>query len=739
MTVGTSPVIAQRGCAHIYPGALPGVGGRAGALDADTASPHHVDVSGWARGRLYAAIATGAVGLLVAWGYAIYAQLDSVWHHLAWTGVVVVPLYALALWLVRHRPDHPQARRLLLAASITALSAGVESVFRGIYRDLGEGTWVWLVNFGHQYLGLVAGTAGGVLLLCYPDGKAERPWQRRLVIACWCSLALPLLLLVTRQDLVISPYLFEGRAPEPPASPFTVEWLTPLGPVVYALYASSGAAVIGAIALLTRYVRSGTTQRRRMRPLVYTIFLAAPLVAAIAVMALLGVPEDSAGFVLVSALLRPVLFMFPVSIAISVLRYRAFDIDLDLRRSAVYGVLVAGIAAAYVALAATPGLALGNQIPVQLAVALTVGTAVVFHPLRRRLERLADRWVFGDGADRYRVVTSFGATLEQTVEMHALLPRLAQTIRDGLSAAWVRVRLRGDAPDTWLAGPMGVTGTPAGDPLLVVELRHQGEVVGRIECGPKQSGTGGGEYAEADRELLSTLAGQAATAIANLRLTARLSEQVSELAQSRARIVAAQDGERRRIERDIHDGVQQSVVALLTKLRLARNQLSRGDSPEALLAETQTVASELLTDLRELAHGIHPPVLTDGGLVAAVEARAGRLPLGVSVRADEAARETRFGPEVEAAAYFVACEALTNVVKHAEARMAVVMMSTRDGNLSLQVHDDGAGFNGSGAKGQGLTNLRDRVETLGGQLSIEGRPGGGTIVTATLPVRGSDG
>jgi signal transduction histidine kinase len=503
--------------------------------------------------------------------------------------------------------------------------------------------------------------------------------------------------------------------------------------VVHVLFAGSAVAMVGAMVLLVRYAQSEGVQRLRMRPLVYTIFVGSPVFGAVAVMLVLDVPEDSPWFVLASFLSFPVLLMVPVSIAISVLRYRVFDIDVALRRSAVYGVLVVVIAVAYVALAAAPGLALGNQVPVQLAVVLTVVVAVLFQPLRRRLESLADRWAFGERANRYQLVSSFGATLEQAVDLDELLPRLADTVRRGLGAAWVRVRLRGDDPGSWLSAPTGTSGTPAGEPAIIEELRHQDEIVGRIECGARDEG-----YDEADRELLAVLAGQAATAIANVRLTARLSEQVAELARSRARIVAAQDFERRRIERDIHDGAQQAAVALLTKLRLARNRLARGESPEALLVETQADASDLLTDLRELAHGIHPPVLTDGGLVAAVEARADRLPLGVAVRADDATRTRRFDPEVEAAAYFVACEALTNVVKHAGASQADVSVTTEDGLLHLQVRDDGRGINGHGARGHGLTNLRDRVEALGGQLCIEGSAGGGTRLSAALPIRAAD-
>ena len=259
-------------------------------------------------------------------------------------------------------------------------------------------------------------------------------------------------------------------------------------------------------------------------------------------------------------------------------------------------------------------------------------------------------------------------------------------------------------------------------------LRRDEDVLGRIECGPKPGG-----YEAADRELLMTLAAQSATGIANVRLTAQLSERLDELSRSRVRIVAAQDAERRRIERDLHDGVQQGVVALIAKLRLARNKFGRGELSDAELAELQRDARELSVDLRELAHGIHPPVLSDNGLVAAIEARAGRLPLDVSVVADEALRGRRLGQDVEGAAYFVACEALTNVVKHAAASATTVELTATDGCLRLLIRDNGRGINGEPA-GRGLANLRDRIEALGGRLRVEGLDGCGTGVYAELPL-----
>jgi signal transduction histidine kinase len=415
------------------------------------------------------------------------------------------------------------------------------------------------------------------------------------------------------------------------------------------------------------------------------------------------------------------LALIPLAIMVAVLRHRLFDIDVVVRRSLVYGVLSLAIAAVYVAISAVPGIALGARIPVELAVVLTLVAAVGFHPLRRRLDHLADRLVFGPRINRYELLTTFGASLEQAVELGELLPRLADTVHRGLAASWVTVSL----PDTKVHA-----GRPDGPPALSVALERGPHVVGRIECGDKDGG-----YEPGDLELLSTLAGQAATAIANVELTAQLAGRLEDLTRSRGRIVAAQDSERRRIERDLHDGAQQHVVALITKLRLARNQLGRGERDvEEVLGELQTDARELLTDLRDFAHGIHPPVLTDRGLVAAVEARADRLPLTVTVAPEPSLRDRRLRPEVEAAAYFTVCEALTNIVKHAHAGRAHVALSTTERHLTITVEDDGVGFTPTDDAGHGLTNVRDRIETLGGTVQVEGESDSGTTLRAHLPV-----
>jgi signal transduction histidine kinase len=230
------------------------------------------------------------------------------------------------------------------------------------------------------------------------------------------------------------------------------------------------------------------------------------------------------------------------------------------------------------------------------------------------------------------------------------------------------------------------------------------------------------------------VAAQATTAVANVRLASQLKEGLEQLSTSRVRLIAAQDAERRRIERDLHDGIQQEVVALIAGLRLARNRLARDQLTADELSDLQDQAREMLRDLRELAHGIHPPVLSDNGLVAALESRVTRFPIPVEIIADDGLRDERFSEEVEGTAYFVACESLTNVAKHAGAEGVQIKLSRFYNLLSLAVEDSGRGFVPNGARSGGLANIRDRVEALHGRLTIDSHVGAGTTVSAELPL-----
>jgi signal transduction histidine kinase len=674
---------------------------------------------------LVAGVGGAALGLAIAVETANHSWTGP---ELVWIGLTVLPLYLVGLFLVRRRPDHPQARRSMLSATCLAVGVAIEDLVAVLYRDGVPDRWFWLINLGYGLIGVVGLVAGTTFVALYPEGVPERTWIRRTLRALWALCAIPPLLLLVNTDLVVDPWLPVAFGPVP--SPFAVAWLAPLGPVLALASLGYGApSLLGPALLLWRYRRAPAEQRALMRWLLYTLLAAVGLLGLAAAGEAVGVGPVWAWDVVLSVISVTVMLMLAASIVVGVLRHGLFDIDVVFRRSTVFAVLWLGIGAVYIAVAAAPGLALGGEIPVQLAVLLTIAVAVVFQPVRRRVEAWADRRVFGRRVDHYEVLRRLGTTLEQSIDLAELMPRLADALRVGLGARWVRVSLPGEA-GAWPAEAQTTAGTPLGSAELTQDLRRAGQVIGRIECGPSD-----GSYTTEDRDLLATLSGQAATALANVGLTTQLSERLEELARSRSRIVVAQDAERRRIERDIHDGAQQEVVALITKLRLARNQVQRGESPVVLLAEMQADARELLAELRELAHGIHPPVLSDNGLVAAVEARAGRLPLPVVVRAGDSLRTRRLSEDVEGAAYFVICEALTNVLKHAAASEAEICLAATGTALTLDVSDDGGGF-ATPARGFGLTNSRDRVEALGGRLLIDSRLGAGTRLHAELPVAG---
>lgn len=244
----------------------------------------------------------------------------------------------------------------------------------------------------------------------------------------------------------------------------------------------------------------------------------------------------------------------------------------------------------------------------------------------------------------------------------------------------------------------------------------------------------------ADERLTEALTAQCGHALHTLRLgaeldsrLAQLEAQAQELAASRTRLVQAQETERRRLERDLHDGIQQELVVLIAKARLARNQLDRDPAQAAdTLAELQGGAQHALADLRSLARGIHPPVLSSRGLVEAVDAMAGRMPIGVHVDVDAAVRDARFAPEVEGAAYFVVAEGLANVLKHSDATHATVTIGASDSVLRVAVADDGHGFDTAEVQESGLRGLRDRIEALGGRIEVESRQSG-TSLHAFLP------
>jgi signal transduction histidine kinase len=456
-----------------------------------------------------------------------------------------------------------------------------------------------------------------------------------------------------------------------------------------------------------------------------------------------GVPGPISGIAW-AAFLVCVLVGLPVAMAIAILRYRLYDIDLVIRKAVVFGVLAAFITAVYVAV--VEGLGSRFSDTLVLRIAATAVIAVAFQPVRDRANRLANRLVYGERATPYDVLARFGERVGETYASEDVLPRVARVIAEGTAAGradvWLRLGDRLTLAASWPAAgdeaavPIEGNDMPVLDGDRVAPVRHQGELLGAI-CVTKPPSE---PLSPSEAELLDRLAEQAGLVLANARLTAdlearlaQIARQAADLRASRQRIVAAQDQERRRLERNIHDGAQQHLVALAVKLRLAKGVLQK--EPERgrhMLDELRTEVEAALDTLRSLALGIYPPLLEEQGIAAALAAQYTRSSLPVRMQTDG---NRRYPIELEAAVYFCALEALQNAAKYAHATEITIAFREQDGTLEFSVRDNGVGFDPSSrTAGTGIQGIRDRIAVFGGDARIESAPGAGTVLTGHVPV-----
>jgi signal transduction histidine kinase len=512
-----------------------------------------------------------------------------------------------------------------------------------------------------------------------------------------------------------------------------------LGPFFDAARVWVSLAVLGCVAvavgsLIMRYRRASGEEREQIRWLMFSasltvVWLALPLEHGNG-----GVVDLVQGFLLM---------LIPVSIGIAILRYRLYDIDVVIRKTVVVGVLAVFIGAVYVAIVI--GLA-SIADSAALRIVATALIAIAFQPVREHAERWANRLVYGRRATPYEVLARFGDRVGETYSNDDVLPRIARVIAEGTSssraAVWLRIgdELRQAAawPDDDAPAPVpiddGVFARIGADHSATV--RHQGALLGAITVTKAASDP----LTPGDAELVDRLADQAGLILANARLTAdlearleQIAVQAAELRASRQRIVAAQDEERRRLERNIHDGAQQHLVALAVKLRLAKTAMAADqERGRRMLEEIRGEIDAALDTLRSLSLGIYPPLLEEQGLAAALAAQYVRSGLPVDLDAHGVGR---YPIEREAAVYFSVLEALQNAAKYARATNITIWLRETQGALAFAVRDDGVGFDptANGA-GTGLIGIRDRLAVFGGEASIESAPGAGTTIRGRLPV-----
>jgi signal transduction histidine kinase len=562
------------------------------------------------------------------------------------------------------------------------------------------------------------------LFLLFPDGHLpSRRWLPVAWLAALLILATFFVAAFTEGPLGdVEPPIRNpvGFLPNPSGSSSPAEEL-PLLPLLLLV----GVACVASV--FFRYRRAGAEQRQQLKWFLYAgglVFLSIAL-------------GDVLPNVLSNVLFAVMLLSLPVATTVAILKYRLYDIDVVISKTVVYLVLAGFVTLVYVVVVvAIPGLlfgGLGGFDPLPFLAAAVV--ALAFQPVRRWATRLANRLVYGKRATPYEVLSRLAQGIGSQYSAEEVLPTLARVLAQGTGAArsevWLRVGSELRPTAAWPAEgsgrdhpiPLrdgGLADVPDMDRVLPVS--HEGELLGALAISMPR----GDSVTPATDKLLADVASQTGLVLRNVRL-------IEELRASRQRLVAAQDEERRRLERNIHDGAQQQLVALSVKLRLAESLAPKDpDKAAELMAQIRSETQQALDDLRDLARGIYPPLLADQGLAAAVEAQARKAVVPVTVDPDGV---RRYPQETEAAAYFCILEALQNVAKYSGASSAEVRLSEQNGDLVFTVSDDGRGFDPSTTpSGSGLQNMADRVEALGGSVQVESSPGAGTTVTGRIPV-----
>ncbi len=699
-----------------------------------------VAILAWGGAALAVLISGFAIALAIANGPAL-RNLDLAGAFVQ--GIVPAVAIALVGGLIASRRPHNPIGWLLLFGAIGTAAQGLagQYVVHTLVIDKGSLPGVeWVAWIGGTLGSLVYPGIVVLILLLFPNGRlpSHRWWA-----VVWLDIALAV---ANNAIGSLDPAPLQSPGAPNVPNPLVLAHITGLemGPVGYAVFLAGLVVVLAAAAAILVRLRHATgVEREQVR---WVAFALGTTVLASITFAVIGLIVPALQVNIVGNVIVTVGFGvgLPAAVGVAMLRHHLFDIDIVISRTLVYGALAALITALYVGIAVGIGTLIGGggKPDLGLSIVATAIVAVGFQPVRERLQRVANRLIYGERATPYEVLSQFSQRVAESYATDDVMPRMARVLAEGTGAERADVWLRsGNAwrdaavwpveavraePRTTVEGAL----PPGGGANRIVEVRHQGDLLGALSVTKR----GGESLTPVEENLLSHLAGQAGLVLKTVGLSADLQARVEELRASRQRLVGAQDQERRRLERNLHDGAQQHLVALKVKLGLAEMLLSRDpDKARSTLEQLKCDADEALETLRDIARGIYPPVLAEQGLLAALRAHARKATLPVSVDADDIGR---YAQDTEAALYFCTLEALQNIQKYAGASNATVRLSEERGQLCAEIVDDGCGFDvATTRRGNGLTNIEDRLDALGGTLDISSTPGRGTTLCATLPAR----
>ncbi len=574
------------------------------------------------------------------------------------------------------------------------------------------------VILGLSWTAPLLSTAPTFVFLLFPDGRLpSRRWQP----VAWLAVGAATISIV---GSVFRPGIPDGDYPtvtNPVGIAGSAENVLGLVSSAGAVL-GTGALMLSVVSMIVRFRRSRGTERQQIKWIAYaggvmiSTFIAGEVIPG---------PELfvdlmwATGFVALAGL--------PIAAGIAILRHNLYDIDLIINRTLVYGALTAIVIGIYVLVVGYLGALFRTGGNLAVSLVATGIVAVLFAPLRDRLQKTVNRLMYGERDEPYAVLSRLGERLEATLEPEAVLPTIARTVREALKLPYAAVEL-GEGNGSFVAAE---SGSAVEDPVRL-PLLYRGEEIGVLLLAPRR---GEESFSPADNRLLNGLVRQAGVAAYAVRLTA-------DLQRSRERLVTAREEERRRLRRDLHDGLGPTLGSLPLKLDVADDMVEQDPAAaRALIRGLKTQAQSAVTDIRRLVYALRPPALDDLGLAGAIgetAAQYGANGLRISIELPE--ELPPLPAAVEVAAYRIAQEALTNVARHAAASECAVRLTLDEENrrLHLEIQDDGRGIPDERGRGVGITSMRERAAELGGSCVVEPSPTCGTRVRASLSYAGSE-
>jgi signal transduction histidine kinase len=626
------------------------------------------------------------VGLSLPFYAAYFITLNSVFF---------VAYFAVACVLFWQRADD----RTAFIGSLFLVSFG-GATFPGTLDALAAltPTWGLLVAIA-RFLGFVFLS---LFIYLFPDGHFVPSWIRFVALVG---------LLVQVPDTLF------------PGSPLSFSHLPRL--LVFVLFLAS--LVCPVAVQIYRYRRmSNVVQRQQTKWVVFG--LTAAIVGFLGLLLLTAIVSPTekntslASLIVVSAYYLFFL-LIPLTMSFAILRYKLWDIDLIINRTLVYGILSVSIIGLYALIVVSLGALLRTPGNLLISLLATGLIAVLFQPLRFRLQQGVNRLMFGERDSPYQVISHLGQRLEATLAPDAVLPTITETVAQALKLPYVAITFKQD--DEF---PLAASyGKPAATPLML-PLVYQTETIGQLLLAPRARGE---SFTPADHRLLTDLARQAGIAAHVVRLT-------SDLQRSRERIVTAREEERRRLRRDLHDGLGPTLAALNLQTGAVRALILQNPAEaSAMVMEWRTTLRGVITDIRRLVYELRPPALDELGLLGAIREQAAqysRHPETHSLQMVVEAPDSLppLSAAVEVATYRIAQEALANVVRHAQARTCSVRLWLDD-TLHLSITDDGVGLPEEHHAGVGMISMRERAGELGGVCRIEPVSTRGVCVSAQFP------